>query len=475
MRRLLFAVLLLASVSAFAGTGRVIIVNIDGPGTGFNDPTPATPVGGNPGTTLGAQRLNVFQKAADRWSHPLDTNVDIVVQASFAPIPGCTATEGTLGFARALQWRANFPGAPRQNVWYPSALANKFANTDLFPGVSDIEIHFNAAVDNATCLGDSDWYYGFDGNEGGDTSLYSVVLHEIAHGLGVSGRGAPPSFFEESLPSIYDTHTLDLEAGRRWDQMSEAQRQASMTNTGQVVWDGENVKKAISQYLIPVTTLTVTVPAAIARDYDIGTATFGPRANTAAMTGTIVQATDAGNAEGPSPTDGCSAYTNGGAISGKIALVDRGTCTFVQKAVNAQAAGAIGLIVADNQRATCIPPGMGSTGDVPEISIPIISVSMDDGAAIKGQLGAASINAMLRVDPSRLAGTSAGGYVRLYAPCTLAQGSSIYHFDVVATPNLLMEPFINSDLLNSLDLTLHQLIDMGWSLPPRSGRRALKR
>ena len=33
-----------------------------------------------------------------------------------------------------------------------------------------------------------------------------------------------------------------------------------MTNTGQLVWDGENVKEAISQYLIPVTTLTVTGP-----------------------------------------------------------------------------------------------------------------------------------------------------------------------------------------------------------------------
>jgi hypothetical protein len=43
----------------------ITIVNQDGVNEGFNDPTPAAPVGGNPGTTVGAQRLFVFQHAAD--------------------------------------------------------------------------------------------------------------------------------------------------------------------------------------------------------------------------------------------------------------------------------------------------------------------------------------------------------------------------------------------------------------------------
>ena len=471
IRRFVLFLLLVATTSAFAGTGRILIINTDPPGTGFNDPTPATPVGGNSGTTLGEQRLNVFRQAAERWGYALDTNVDIIVQASFAPIPGCTATEGVLGFARAINFRANFAGAPRQNVWYPAALANKFADSDLSPGQSDIEIRFNASVDNPSCLGDTDWYYGFDGKEGSDTSLYHVVLHEIAHGLGISGNGAPEFF--DNIPSVFDTHALDLEAGLRWDQMTPEQRAASMTNTGQLVWDGENVKKAVTQYLIPVTMLTITAPSVIARNYDVGTAAFGPALNRASMTGTIVQATDAGNSDGPATTDGCTAFTNAGAISGKIALIDRGTCTFVRKATNAAAAGAIGVIVADNRRDTCLPPGMA--GDAPDITIPVLSITMDDGLAVKGQLAGSPVNAMLRVDPSQLAGTSPEGYVRLYAPCTLNVGSSIYHFDIVSTPNLLMEPFINDDLLNSLDLAVHQLIDMGWSLPPRSGRRALRR
>ena len=81
---------------------------------------------------------------------------------------------------------------------------------------------------------------------------------------------------------------------------------------------------------------------------------------------------------------------------------------------------------------------------------------------------------MLRVDPSRLAGTSDQGYVRLYAPCTFSAGSSKHHWDTVASPNLLMEPFINSDLPDGLDLSIYQLQDIGWTMP-RTGRRFLKR
>ena len=43
------------------------IVNLDSAGEGFNELTSAAPVGGNSGTTLGQQRLNAFQHAANIW------------------------------------------------------------------------------------------------------------------------------------------------------------------------------------------------------------------------------------------------------------------------------------------------------------------------------------------------------------------------------------------------------------------------
>jgi len=463
----LLAVLVFASCQLFAGTGRIIIINIDQPGVGFNDPTPTTPVGGNDGLTLGAQRLNVFEKAAYRWQSVLDTDVDIRIRSSVVPLD-CDATGVVLGAAQILSWDANFPNAPLQNVWYPSALANKFAGVDRNPNQEDMLLRFNSALDTPECVGERSWYYGFDGNEGDDDALYTVVLHEIGHGLGFAGRGID---FVQNRPSVFDTHTFDIVAGLRWDQMTAPQRNISMTNTGNLVWDGENVTRAAANALETITVFSVTTPSA--RDYEFGTASFGPPANRGGLAGRAVLALDAENATGPTTTDGCTVFSNAGDIAGNIAVVDRGTCAFVEKARNAQNAGATGLIVIDNRRDTCQPPALG--GSTTDITIPAISITQDDGSLLKGQLASAEVRGVLRSDPSRRAGTVPQGFVRLYAPCQFNGGSSVYHFDTLVTPNLLMEPFINADLLDTVDLTIYQLMDIGWTQPPRTGRRGLRR
>ena len=74
------------------------IINLDGPGEGFNDTTPVAPVGGNPATTLGAQRLFAFNYAASLWAQQLDSNVTIRIQAAFNPLRA-----SVLGRARTIQ------------------------------------------------------------------------------------------------------------------------------------------------------------------------------------------------------------------------------------------------------------------------------------------------------------------------------------------------------------------------------------
>lgn len=476
MRRLFaLASLLVLATSAFAGSGRIVILNMDPPQAGLNDPTPVEPVGGNPGRTLGEQRMIVYQAAAARWSAALDTDVDILAEAYFTTIrDGCSEEGAVLGGAKAKSWaQRNFPNAPLPDTWYPIALANSLAGFDLEPGAADIYMQFNADLDRPDCLGDSGWYYGLDGNHGKDTDLFVVVLHELAHGLGVSSA-SPSEVFSGNMPSVFDVHTMDLSSGLRWPQMTQQQRRASMTNTGKLVWDGDHVREYVARFLEPVTTLTITAPSAIARNYDIGTASFGPTARTAAMSGEIVRALDAINIEGPSNSDGCTAFTNAAAMQGKVALIDRGTCTFVTKARNAQSAGAVGVVIVDNAGSNCSPPGLG--GEATDVTIPIVSISTKDGDLIKTQLTAnLPVSTMLRVDPSQLAGTSQQGYMRLYAPCKMEDGSTKHHWDTVSTPNLLMEPVVNGDVLHGLDLTLYQLLDIGWREAPRSGRTVLRR
>jgi hypothetical protein len=463
-RSLLLLTVLFAAVSALAGTGRVVIVTADPPGLGFNDPTPREPIAGNTGTTLGQQRLNVLQQAGARWSSVLDTNVDIRIRAQFNALD-CDETSAVLASARAESWHINFTNAPRSNVYYPAPLANKFAGRDLAPNDADIFIQFNRDVDGPVCFGDRGYYYGLDVNEGDQTSMFTVALHEIGHGLGMSGRGVDAF----GGPSIYDTFMFDRSVGKTWDQMSKAERQVSSTNSGNLAWNGPNTSAKAPQILErPI------VLASGAANYEIGTASFGTPVNRASMSGAVVAARDAENTEGPSTLDGCTAYENSGDVAGKIALVDRGTCTFVVKALNAQSAGAVGLIIADNRKdaSGCgnVPPGM--SGNNPAVFIPVVSVTQDDGAVLRSQTGA---SAQLRLDSTRLAGTTTEGFVRLYAPCTENAGSSLYHWDTAATPNLLMEPFINGDLIDSVDLSIYQLMDIGWTQPPRTGRRVLKR
>lgn len=55
-----------------------------------------------------------------------------------------------------------------------------------------------------------------------------------------------------------------------------------------------------------------------------------------------------------------------------------------------------------------------------------------------------------------------GGRIRMHAPNPVQLGSSVSHFSSAASPNLLMEPAINSNLFNQVDLTLPLFQDIGW-------------
>ena len=119
-----------------------------------------------------------------------------------------------------------------------------------------------------------------------------------------------------------------------------------------------------------------------AGDFGAGWARYGPPATNAGVSGQIVLVND-GTAL---PTEGCNALV--GFPAGAIALVDRGTCTFQVKSQNAQAAGASAVILADNTTSTNPPILGGRFVNAPE-TIPTVSVTQANGAAIKAALPAA--------------------------------------------------------------------------------------
>lgn len=453
-------VVLLLSQSAYA-SATVTVVNVDGPGEGFNDPAPVAPVGGNTGTTIGQQRLIAFQFAANKWGQTLDSNVQIFVRAAFNPLgTGILGSAGPTFIFRDFSGVGFFPGAEFPGTWYGSALADKRAGAELNPGFADINAQFNSNFN---------FYLGLDNNHGAIPDLVVVVLHELAHGLNFlpfvnASTGANFLGFTD----IYARHLLDTTTGLHWNEMTQAQRQTAAIKFGRIVWDGATVSLDLPSVLsFGSPEVRVTAPAGIAGVYQFGTAAFGPPLGSPNVSGNVVAAVDPSNAAGPATTDGCSPFTNAAAVAGNIALIERGTCFFALKARNATNAGATGVIIYNQAaNAGAAPPNMADAGgNGVFVTIPTVSITRADGLAIVGALGG-GVSASLAVNPSIRAGADSLGRARLYAPFPVAAGSSISHFDTVAFRNLLMEPVINPDLTHNVkapdDLTLELLRDVGW-------------
>ena len=477
----LLGVLLLSPLQSVLWAETTIrINNVDPPREGLNDSTPVAAIGGNDGATLGAQRLNVFRFAADVWASILDSPVEIVVQATFSPLP-CDMTSAVLGAAGPVRLFANFQADPsiaeerHADVWYPAALSNALAGQDLSPGPLDPELlgepynddivaFFNGDIDgNPNCL-PGDWYYGFDNPAPkGTISLLNVVMHELAHGLGIVNFSDPTTgAFPLDLPDIHSMSALDTSVQKHWHEMTNDERltsQVKQSNQGNLVWDGESVTREAPDFLAFQTELEVLSPVDLQDVYEVRLASFGPAPRGDADAKVVELANDRIG----DPTDACEPLKN--KFKRKIALVRRGNCPFLVKTRHAQAVGASAVLVMNSVSGE--PPLLDGASD--GLYIPTVSIEMEFGTALKEQIQnarGAGVKAILRVNAQQLVGADEQGRVALYAPPAFEVGSSISHWDVRARPNLLMEPFLTQDLdaANEVDLTRFQLQDMGWAL-----------
>lgn len=164
------------------------------------------------------------------------------------------------------------------------------------------------------------------------------------------------------------------------------------TNNANFATPGDGFNPRMQMYLWNSTSsggnyLTVNTPAGIAGSYSATGATFGPGLPATPITANVVLLED-----GTAPiNDGCEAATNGGALSGTIAMIDRGNCNFTSKVENAQNAGAVAVIIVNNTAGATIQMGGTSTN----VTIPSIMISQADGNAIKAQLSSGAVNATI--------------------------------------------------------------------------------
>lgn len=480
LSRLGAALLTAGTVTLAHGAASFVLWNLDPDGVGFNDPTPVAPVGGNPGVTLGEQRQIVFGFVADFWGKRLNSDVPIQVLAEFSPL-SCTSTSGVLGSAGAYNVFSDFPNG-KPSRWYPGALANKLAGVQLEPSPNpldsaDIRTRFNGNLGQPGCLDGLTFYLGLDGQGDPATSidLLTTVLHEFGHGLGFqtftddeTGQLFPgPAFPDLQFPAIWDDFLLDPKQGKNWAQMTDAERLTSAITPRNLVWNGKQVTKNAPKVLDRGTPELFVAGAGLNKFYFIGTAQFGPPIDKRTLIADqIARVVDqpTGSGLACTPLDA----TNAAAVNGKIALVDRGTCAFTVKVKNAQLAGAKAVIVADNAVGTP-PPDLAGADDT--ITIPAVRITQADGVELKAAIAATPPRrigpiGVLFENQLKLAGADYLQRVFMFTPNPNQPGSSVSHYDTLARPNLLMEPFLNDfqpiAVSQPQDLTLQLLLDIGW-------------
>jgi len=174
------------------------------------------------------------QAALDTWAANFKSSVVITVSATW----GRSSNYDVLGSARPGSYFAGFVGAPDETLWYPSALANALANKDLDRDNPEIIIQVNSAA-NWNQRGD-------DKPRSTEYDLESVILHEVAHGLGFLSASVYDNFFgygSIDQPTPFDAY-LQTTDGRRLADMPTPSLELGKALTTPLYWIGDNGKRA---------------------------------------------------------------------------------------------------------------------------------------------------------------------------------------------------------------------------------------
>jgi len=128
-------------------------------------------------------------------------------------------------------------------------------------------------------------------------------------------------------------------------------------------------------------------PASIEGSYAFGTGDWGPAVIDSIWTGDL-KIIDDGSAE---PTIGCEPVMEADQLAGFIAVVDRATCNFSLKTFHAQEAGAIAVIIINNNPLEGVINMAGGDRAADGV-IPSVFLSFEDGEILKAAMADGPVN-----------------------------------------------------------------------------------
>lgn len=210
------------TVSVSTGTLPITIVYDDDESEGFLD------------EQFGEERRAAMEHAVGIWASQLSGTIPVEVRASIDPLD-----PGVLGQAGPIAWGVTEPEDVEfdyANTVYISSLANQIAGTDFFPTFGDIQITYSSSFINQ-------FYFGLDGvvPPGKTYDFVTIVLHELAHGLGFLDGMAESGAYFFGAPFVFDQNLYHN--GNNVVNLSQSDRAAANTSNA-LLWDGANAKSA---------------------------------------------------------------------------------------------------------------------------------------------------------------------------------------------------------------------------------------
>lgn len=418
-------------------------------GAGFNDKTPAVPVGGNEGRTVGEQRHLALAYAFERWSAMLDSSVPIHVQVEFDDL-GCGPTGVVLGQAGATQYVAGIEAPGANPEWlYPIALANSLAGEDLDIARPDIRVTLNTAPDDVCRSRTGGFYYGFDGQAGDSNDLVEIVLHELAHGLGFASIvDDETGELADGYVDAFSAQLFDLDSELSWPQLTAADRARSAQNPRKLAWSGAAGRRVAAEALNVDQPRVVFQPRVPEWSGMVSDTSFGRAANEPGVTGVVVLA------------QGCNISAPADPTSPWIALFK--DCNPVAAAGTAATAGAAGAFLV-TEGYPFPPSPVESASVATPYMMPLVVLSPADARNVQLTLARQGLTATIASVPGQRLGTDETGRPLMFSPNPVRPGSSVSHVDQSMRPNQMMEPNATPNATHDLTLTRAFLQDIGWS------------
>ncbi|MEW5674739.1 T9SS-dependent M36 family metallopeptidase [Flavobacterium enshiense] len=311
-------------------------------------------------------------------------------------------TPGTTNY-RVIPWNYESPNhSARQLVTNPEFTANAspngWHNTNNIIGGGDLLTRYNTTRGNNVFAKDDTDGNDSAGNPATGTGTYPDLTFDFAYG----GNGVVAStYLPAATTNLFYMNNVVHDVWYQYG-FNEANKNFQSSNYGRGgvgndyvnadAQDGSGVNNAnfgtpsdggsprMQMFLWnvgPAPSLVIAAPSSAAGTYPIVDNGFSPGHVAIPLSPGLTAPLVLFNDGMPDTSDACTSATNAAALSGKIAVIRRGTCAFVEKVKFAQDAGAVAAIVVNNVAGTISMGGADAT-----ITIPAVSVNMTEGEAI---------------------------------------------------------------------------------------------